>query len=82
MAWLALLLIVVAFGAMALALSWTERAEERRILARAEAILAPGAIAYVAPDPDVGRRDEVVLPAAAAPDAPLVAPAARVRSIA
>ena len=44
MAWLALLVILVAFGGMALAFGWSERAEERRILARAEALLARGIV--------------------------------------
>jgi|1185.fasta_scaffold48221_1 hypothetical protein len=58
MAWLALLLIVVAFGGMALALCRSERAEERRILARAEAILAHGSVVVDLPaevdNPDRG----------------------------
>ena len=51
MAWLALL-IVVAFGGMALAFGWSERAEERRILARAEAILARGNVVVDLPADD------------------------------
>jgi hypothetical protein len=47
MAWLALLLAAVAFGGMALAFGWSERAEERRILARADAVLARGSIVDV-----------------------------------
>jgi hypothetical protein len=57
MAWLALLLIVVAFGGMALAFGWSERAEERRILAWAEAVLAPGTIAL-----DVAAEDPAGTP--------------------
>jgi hypothetical protein len=57
MAWLALpLLIAVAFGGMALACAWSERAEERRILARAEAILARGSIAADIPAPAAGAH--------------------------
>jgi hypothetical protein len=51
MAWFALILVVVAFGAVALAFGWSERAEERRILERAEAILARGSIAVDLPAP-------------------------------
>jgi hypothetical protein len=66
MAWLALLLIVVAFGGMALGFGWSERAEERRILARAEAILARGSIAADVPaeDPAAAPRREPVRSAA------------------
>jgi hypothetical protein len=52
MAWLALLLIAVAFGGMALAFAWSERAEERRILERAEAILARGSVVVDLPADD------------------------------
>jgi hypothetical protein len=75
MAWLAFLLIVVAFGAMALAFGRSERAEERRILARAEAVLARGPVSYVVPE-----GDEDAAPRA--PAVPELAAAGRVRSVA
>jgi hypothetical protein len=83
MAWAALILIAVAFGGMALAFGWSERREEKRNLARAEAILARGSITVEVPP---GRR-ELPAPAAAAASPthrePVAARAARrVRSVA
>jgi hypothetical protein len=75
MAWLAVLLIVVAFGAMALTFGRSERAEERRILARAEAVLARGPVSYVVPQ---GGEDA----APRAPAGPEPAADGRVRSVA
>jgi hypothetical protein len=88
MAWFALpLLIGIAFGGMALAAGWSERAEERRILARAEAILARTSIALDAPGPDELAAPAEPQPepasAAAPPERqPPVAPRGRVRSAA
>jgi hypothetical protein len=62
MAWAALILIVVAFGGMALAFARSERAEERRILARAEAVLARGGTTLFVPEREQG--ESVAAPAA------------------
>ena len=64
MAWAALILIVVAFGGMALVFAWSERAEERRILARAEAVLARGGTTLLVPE----REEDESVPAPAAPE--------------
>jgi hypothetical protein len=81
-AWLGLLLIVVAFGGLALAFGWSERAEERRILAWAEAVLARGAISYVVPEPDEAAEPAAAdEPRAAGRDA-VAAPSAALRTVA
>jgi hypothetical protein len=89
MAWPALLLIVVAFGGMALAFGRSERAEERRLLARAEAVLARGATSVVVPARGEGSAPGArgVEPARTAPGrapAPAApgAPPGRIRSAA
>jgi hypothetical protein len=81
MAWTAILLIAVAFGGMALAFGRCERSEERRILARAEAVLARGSIAVDLPAPDEEGEPLAAAAGASPPDrrAPV---AARPRSAA
>jgi hypothetical protein len=54
MAWLAPILSVLAFGGMALWFGWSERAEERRILARAEEVLAREGATLEVPGRDEG----------------------------
>jgi hypothetical protein len=74
MAWLALLLLAaVAFGGMALAFGWSERAEERRILAWADAVLARGSIVDMPPAGADADAATVRTAAAEVPAPPVVA---------